>query len=255
MMKKLALAAAVVLVSATAVGCASAGSDTASEDAALLLEQQALLDASPMPSSTWTMMPSDDDGMESMMAGEDDAPATSSIGTLTADERQFITDMIPHHQQAVDMSTLALTRAKNPKVINLATTILANQAKEISMMTSWVGPADDDGTGEDDMGADDMGHGMHHHGMNPGSGHAMGEDAMAGHGMLTAAQMDQLRAAKGTAFDKLFLTGMIAHHEGAVTMSKPLTTTANSTVADFAKAIIKDQTTEITQMRALLAGL
>ena len=241
-MRKLVVGVAGVALTALSItGCASSGSDAASEDAALLQAQQGLDGASPLPSPTWTMMPSDDD-MGSMMNDDEASSQDSAIGQLDSGERQFIVDMIPHHQQAVDMSTLALTRAKDPKVVNLATAILANQAKEISMMTGWVGPADDDAAGH---------HGMNHHGM----GHSDDDAAMAEHGMLTDAQMEQLRTVKGAAFDKLFLTGMIAHHQGAVTMSKPHTTSANTTLANFAKAIIKDQTAEITQMQAMLAGL
>lgn len=234
---------AVVALSALVIGgCATTGSDTSAEDAALL-QAQAGLDVAPsMPSSTWSMMPGDDgmDGMHDMMHGDDgdmEEDSGSSIGALNADERQFIVDMIPHHQQAVDMSTLALTRAKDPKVINLATAILAAQAKEISMMTGWVGDADGGHMGH-------AGHGMDHN---------MG--GMPEHGMLTEDQMRQLRDAKGVKFDQLFLTGMIAHHEGAVTMSQPHISSGNTTLAGFAKAIIKDQTAEITQMKAMLAKL
>ena len=71
-------------------------------------------------------------------------------------------------------------------------------------------------------------------------------------GMLTEAQLAELEAAKDGAFDKLWLTGMIAHHEGALLMAKDVTDSSNTEVADFAEHVIEDQTGEIAKMKDLL---
>ena len=96
--------------------------------------------------------------------------------------------MIPHHEQAVTMSELALTNTTNPEVLALATAIRDAQGPEITQMQSWLG--------------DDAGHDGHNHDMEMG-------------GMLTAEELETLASLKGEAFDHFFLASMIAHHEGA----------------------------------------
>lgn len=137
----------------------------------------------------------------------------------------FAQMMIPHHQQAVDMGTLAETRALNPAVKALAAKIKAAQAPEIVQMKGWLKEAD---------APLDMGHSM-----------GMG-------GMLSEADMKQLENAKGAEFDKLYLTGMIAHHEGAIHMAQMVTDSRNPEVKALGDAIVATQTAEITEMKALL---
>jgi uncharacterized protein (DUF305 family) len=76
---------------------------------------------------------------------------------------------------------------------------------------------------------------------------------MASAGMLTEAQLETLKAAKGAEFDRLFLEGMIAHHEGAVSMAKDVVDSKNPEVAELAASIIKSQTEQIQYMKELLA--
>lgn len=140
----------------------------------------------------------------------------------------FAQMMIPHHQQAVDMGTLAETRASSPEVKALAAKIKAEQAPEIEQMKHWL----------EDAGASlDMGHDM---------GHGMG-------GMLTEEDMAALAAATGAEFDRLYLNGMIAHHEGAIHMAQMVVDSNNSEAKSLADAIISSQTEQITYMQELLA--
>ena len=145
------------------------------------------------------------------------------------DDVMFSTMMIPHHEQAVEMSTLAETRSTNKDLLALAAQIKAAQAPEIELMQSWLKEWD----------VSDMG-GMHDH-MNMG-------------GMLNGAQMVELENAKGAEFDKLFLTGMIAHHEGAIDMANDVMKNgSDDRVIELAKSIVESQTAEIELMKDLLA--
>ncbi|MEN9753289.1 MAG: hypothetical protein RL670_980 [Actinomycetota bacterium] len=152
--------------------------------------------------------------------------ADQSPGRMNA-AVMFAQMMIPHHQQAVDLGTLAETRASSPAVKALAAKIKAEQAPEISLMKGWLKDAGID----PDRGMGHMGHGMD--------------------GMLTGSQMSELETAKGKVFDSLFLTRMIAHHEGAVQMAKEVETSGDAKLAKLAKAIIKSQTEQIAYMKEL----
>lgn len=140
----------------------------------------------------------------------------------------FAQMMIPHHQQAVDMGTLAETRASNPEVQKLAAQIKNEQAPEISQMKSWLNEA---------RAGMDMGHEMH---MD---------------GMLTDSEFAELKAATGAAFDKLYLTGMIKHHEGAIDMAQMVLTSKNPEAKALGEAIVASQTKQITHMKELLKNL
>lgn len=140
----------------------------------------------------------------------------------------FAQMMIPHHQQAVDMGTLAETRAQNPAVKALAAKIKAEQAPEIAQMKGWLTAA--------------------HAGLD--MGHSMGMG-----GMLTATEFDALKNSTGAKFDHLFLVGMIGHHQGAVHMAQMVIDSDNSEARALAKAIIESQTKQIAYMQQLLAKL
>jgi len=140
----------------------------------------------------------------------------------------FAQMMIPHHEQAVEMSTLAETRAKDPVIVALAAQIKAAQGPEIDKMMAWLQAA---GAPKAD---DHMGHVM------PG-------------GIVGDTQLAELKAASGSEFDRLFATEMIAHHEGAIEMAKQVENSANSAVSALAKNIITNQTAEIAQLKAFLA--
>jgi len=140
----------------------------------------------------------------------------------------FAQMMIPHHQQAVDMSTLAETHTTNPEILALAKQIKDAQAPEIKQMSAWIESA----------GASmEMGHDM---GMN---------------GMLSDEQMTALGNAQGAAFDKLYLEGMIGHHEGALQMAKMIENSSNAEAKTLAANVITSQSAEIDKMKQMLAGM
>ncbi len=152
----------------------------------------------------------------------------------------FATDMVPHHQQAVEMADLAATRANDPKVKALAARIRAAQDPEIRTMQGWLS---DWGAEASDMGGMDHGGGS----MAGGSG---------GMGMMSGADMGALKAASGPAFDRLFLTGMISHHNGAIEMAETEQAKGKYQPAkDLAKTIQDTQAQEIAEMQQILAGL
>ena len=146
---------------------------------------------------------------------------------MNGSDEMFLQMMIPHHEQAVEMSNLALAKSKNPEVLKLAQQIKDGQSAEITQMNSWL-----DNAG---MPAD-MGHEM---------GHDMG-------GMMGPEDMTALQSASGTAFDKLFLTSMIAHHEGALHMVLMIKDSSDPKLLTLRDNIIKTQSAELETMKKLL---
>jgi uncharacterized protein (DUF305 family) len=157
-----------------------------------------------------------------------DSVVTDEFGTV---DIMFAQMMIPHHEQAIEMSTLAETRTTNPEVLALAAKIKSAQTPEIEQMKAWLAVS-----GSSDM--DHMGHDMDH-----------GMDQM---GMLDEAQMSALAVANGAAFDTLYLEGMIAHHLGAIDMAQMILSSANPEVKKLGENIVSSQRAEIDQMRKLL---
>ncbi|MFC5676595.1 DUF305 domain-containing protein [Aeromicrobium endophyticum] len=155
------------------------------------------------------------------------AAACSSSGADHNDaDVAFAQQMVPHHQQAVEMADLAKGADASADVTALAAQIRTAQAPEIAIMKEWL----------DDWDASTS------HG-----GHDMGD------GMMSDADMTELGTLAGTAFDRAWLTMMIAHHEGAVTMAR--TELANGKDADakkLAQAIVDSQEKEIATMKGLL---
>ena len=158
-------------------------------------------------------------------SGHGSSTQDESSAGYSADEIMFAQMMIPHHEQAVTMSELALTNTTNPEVLALATAIRDAQGPEITQMQSWLG--------------DDAGHDGHNHDMEMG-------------GMLTAEELETLVSLKGEAFDQYFLASMIAHHEGALDMVDMINDSSNSEVKRLAANIVKSQSAEIEAMKALL---
>jgi uncharacterized protein (DUF305 family) len=156
--------------------------------------------------------------------------------SFTRDDALFMQNMIPHHGQAVDMAVLVEDRTNNEKIIDIAGRIRKSQADEIAFMRDWL---------EQRAEVADIDHSMH-----------MDHSLM---GMASSNEMDQLKAAKGTEFDRLFLSLMIPHHEGAVTMVEDLLEQSGSAydpiLYDFINDIVNDQEAEITRMDTLLSGL
>ncbi|MEV7017009.1 DUF305 domain-containing protein [Streptomyces sp. NPDC093991] len=153
---------------------------------------------------------------------EDDSPNSADVS--------YARMMIQHHAQALEMTELVPGRAESPKVVGLAERIAAAQKPEIDAMRGWLRTH---GRTEEDAG-----HG-HDHATMPG--------------MATEAQLRQLRAAEGTAFDQLFLTLMITHHQGAITMATEVKGEGNNIrIEEMADDVVAQQTSEINRMRDLL---
>jgi uncharacterized protein (DUF305 family) len=161
--------------------------------------------------------------------GSDTNETKSDSGHNEADVL-FAQEMIPHHEQAVEMAKLAATRAQGAEVKQLAADIEAAQGPEIETMTGWL-----KGWGEDSsMGG--MGHGD-----------------MEMPGMMSTKDMNQLMGATGADFDQMFLTMMISHHQGAIQMAKDEQANGTDTNAiELAKKIESAQTAEITKMQGML---
>lgn len=164
------------------------------------------------------------------------APATSAPTSAEFNDADtmFAQMMIPHHTQAVAMSDIMLAKEGIPApVTDLATKIKAAQGPEIEQMTGWL-----QSWGQPTEMPTDM-----------PSGHSMS-------GMMGEDDMATLEAAQGPEAAKLFLTQMIAHHEGAVMMAKTETTDGkNGEAVQLSKVIVNAQETEIQEMKDLLATL
>jgi uncharacterized protein (DUF305 family) len=142
----------------------------------------------------------------------------------------FVQMMVPHHQQALEMTGLIEGRARSRQVRGIAARIDAAQRPEISYMQSWL-------RGNAKSAASGM------------SGEMMSEMMP---GMATPQQMAQLRAASGKKFDRLFLKLMITHHQGAVTMATTVLSGGSSlAIQDLAREIMADQSAEIRRMQGM----
>ena len=161
----------------------------------------------------------------------------------TSADVRFMQGMIRHHAQAIVMAALAQTRAARNDVKVLAGRIDVAQRDEIATMERWLRDRRETVPGAD----------AGHHAAGP-QGHAP-DDLMPG--MLTPDQLTQLGQATGPEFDRLFLTFMIQHHEGALTMVTELFASPGAgqdpTIFRFASDVEADQTTEIDRMHAMLA--
>jgi len=168
-------------------------------------------------------------------------------------DMNFVHMMIPHHQQAVEMSDIILAKQGiDPRVVDLAKQIKAAQGPEIEKMQGWMSQW---GPGMDHGGMSGM-PGMDHGGMSgmPGMG-GMG-DISGMDGMMSSAEMDALKSAQGVDASKLFLTGMIKHHQGALTMAQD--EIKNGQFPDavtMAKSILDSQQKEIDTMNQILNSL
>lgn len=175
------------------------------------------------------------------------APSVSTTTTAPAAaanhaDMMFAHMMIPHHQQAIEMSDIILAKQGiDPRVIELAQQIKAAQGPEIAQLQAWLKQWGMPGMGHGGMG--DM-PGMDHGGMS-------GMD-----GMLSPAEMDALKTAQGVEASKLFLTGMIAHHQGAITMAQNEIKNGQFPEAvAMATSIAESQQKEIDEMNGILSSL
>lgn len=168
---------------------------------------------------------------------ESPAPASSSQAGHNAADVAFAQQMIPHHQQALEMAKMVPSRSSDPKVVDLAGRIDRAQDPEIRQMQGWLKA----------WGVAATSHAM------PGGHEMSGDHAMTG--MMSDADMKSLDAAKGPAFDRSWLDMMVKHHQGAVEMAKTeLAQGSDAGAKALAQKIIEAQQAEIAEMQGLLKG-
>jgi uncharacterized protein (DUF305 family) len=141
----------------------------------------------------------------------------------------FLQMMIPHHQQAIDISNIALKTSKDSELLALANAIIKAQTAEIVQMQSWLNDAN----------------------VNPGMGHSM--EGMGG--MLTESELSTLNSLSGSKFDAYWLRGMITHHKGALHMVTMIRDSNRPEFRNFGKEIVSVQTVEIEQMEKMLSRM
>jgi uncharacterized protein (DUF305 family) len=220
MTKLMMLSAGAVVAAALVAGCSNQSTDGAAKTSATSAS------ASPQTS------------------GAQDAAAHNDADVM------FAQHMIPHHQQAVEMSDVLLAKQGiDPRVSELATQIKGAQAPEIEQMQGWLkqwgNPPMPSMSQMPQQGHGDMGHANMGHG-----------DMPAMQGMVSEADMTALCNAQGAEAAKLYLTHMIAHHEGAITMAEDEIKDGQYAAAvEMAHAIVKTQQQEIDTMRQILGSL
>lgn len=181
------------------------------------------------------------------MVGMNNAASTSQSTTahgasFNDADVSFAQGMIPHHQQAVAMSDLALRQSQNQDVRRLATQIRDAQLPEIQLMQGWLKT-----WGSPQQGTTTSMAAM------PGMDHGSSTSMTMSDGMMSNADMNTMATMTGVAFDRMFLSGMIKHHQGAITMAQ--TERANGLSAEakqLANQIISNQQVEIDHMTQLL---
>jgi len=175
------------------------------------------------------------------------APSVSSSAPATAQHNAadvaFAQSMIPHHRDAVAMADLAADRAQDPEVTTLAEQIQAAQQPEIDQLTGFLSAWGAEVSPSNSM--DGMGHGS-----TPSTSSPSGMG-----GMMSPAQMEQLRNSTGTRFDEMFLTMMIEHHRSAVSAAQEeIEQGSYPDAKQLAEKIVADQTAEISRMQQMQAG-
>ncbi len=157
---------------------------------------------------------------------------TGRIGTVGSVDRHFIEQMIPHHEGAIAMATLALTKATRPEVKTLAKAIIEAQNKEIGDMSGWY---------RDWFKAE----------VQNGGSSMMGGGMMSGSGMHMGGQEDMQALQTASDFDKAFIEAMIPHHQLAIMMAQMLRSGTNRPeMLTLADNIIESQSREIQEMQS-----
>lgn len=173
------------------------------------------------------------------------ASTRASLPPISPKDIKFMQGMIMHHAQAVEMTAMINERTQNKDIRLLGARISQSQSDEMKFMRRWLATR-----GEAlSMPMPEM-KSSHSHGSN------MSEHQMLMPGMLSTKQMEALSKSKGSEFDKLFLTGMIQHHNGALTMVKVMFDTAgagqDAELFNFASDVDSGQRAEIKRMQTLL---
>jgi uncharacterized protein (DUF305 family) len=205
--------------------------------------QQQTVQTAPQPSSAQTApQPSSAAAAQSEAAAIAQARKDSVNRPYTKADIDFMTGMIAHHGQAITMAKWAPTHGASPSIQTLCARIINAQNDEIHLMQAWLRDRGAPIPQPDPDGMSVSMNGMHM--------------PMMMAGMLTAEQMKHLDAAHGPDFDRLFLTGMIQHHQGATSMVHDLFETygagEDELIFKLASDINIDQTTEIARMQRML---
>jgi uncharacterized protein (DUF305 family) len=176
---------------------------------------------------------SDTSGMDHGQAQTSTSAESAGQAVHNDQDVAFAQGMIPHHQQAIDMATMAGDKATNAQVKDLASRIAGAQDPEIQQLTGML---------------DQWGASMPTTSGMPGMDHG----DMSGEGMMTEEEMRQLDSATGADFDRLWVQMMIKHHQGAVAMAKTeVEQGENADAKALAKKIVGAQEAEITEMQGL----
>jgi len=158
--------------------------------------------------------------------GQDQSGAPATPAPNDADVT-FTQNMIPHHQQAIDMAKLVNTHTERPQLHQLADSIITSQGQEITQLQSWLRSWG-----------------------KPATPEGMGHGGMEMPGTMSEADMSRLMEATGTEFDLAFAEMMAAHHQGAIDMAKTeLKDGSLAEVKQFAQKVIDDQQKEIDQLK------
>ena len=153
--------------------------------------------------------------------------ASQAAGDLSSDDVMFLQMMIPHHQQAIDISDLALTKGEDAELLALAKNIRDEQAAEIVKMKAWL----------DAAGADlEMDH---------SASHSMS-------GMLSDSELAALDKASGKSFDVLWLKAMTGHHAGAIDMAAMIENAKSAEIKSFGEGIVASQSAQNKAMAAMI---
>jgi uncharacterized protein (DUF305 family) len=178
-------------------------------------------------------------GLTLTACGDDtggDARSDDGSSAFNDADVTFAEQMIPHHEQAIEMAQMAQGRASSEEVLALAEGIEAAQGPEIETLQGWL----------ETWGEDVPASGMAHSEMGHDTGGAMS-------GMMDGEQMSDLMAASGADWDQMFLEMMTEHHEGAIEMALvEVDQGENPDTVALAEKIISDQQAEITLMQQLL---
>lgn len=179
------------------------------------------------------------DDPDHAMGGMDEAMPSASPPPASADwnlaDATYLTEMVAHHSQALDLAELAATRASDPRVRAVAETIDVGQGREIVVMATWL-----------------VDHGQ----PEPTPDSVARMSTMGMPGMLTQGQLAALAETRGATFDRTFLEDMIQHHQGAVEMAEDVLGSGRDVrVSEMAGDVVTGQGAEIVRMRRLLQVL
>ncbi|MGZ5379117.1 MAG: DUF305 domain-containing protein [Mycobacterium sp.] len=168
----------------------------------------------------------------------DESSSTAASPGFNADDHAFATNMIPHHEQAIELAAMAPEHSTDSELIALAAKISAEQEPEIKALRVFLVQWDEN---PDDNAS---------HGDHGGDG---GHGTMAG--MVDDATMAKLQSLQGAEFDTLWLQSMISHHQGAIEMAKAeVANGQNVDIKRMAQTMVDTQQAEITQMNQMLEG-